>query len=140
MKSASILVSLLLVSAACLAQQPKKIDNPRWKQVVSVKFHEGKMDRAMTIIKDYFEAAAKKANTSTPEMALRMATGKWDLVIIWNMKGGVDDLNWETSAEDVAWMKALGELAGGPDKGKAILEEYLSLIKESNSEIARMAL
>ena len=140
MKSATLLISLLLISAACFAQQPKKIDNPRWKQIVSIKFHEGKVDRAMTIIKDYFEPSAKKANTSTPEMALRMATGKWDLVLVWNMKGGVEELNWEMSAEDVAWMKALGELAGGPEKGKAILDEYLSLIRESNSELARIAL
>jgi hypothetical protein len=35
-------------------------------------------------------------------------------------------------------MKALGELAGGPEKGKAMFDEYLSLIANSTVELARV--
>lgn len=132
-----------LSATACYSQasmQPKKVENPRWKQIVYLDFQDGKYDRAITIIKDYFAKAGSKANVPGPETMLRMNSGQWDLMLIWNMKGGIDDLNWETSPDDVAWMKAMSELAGGPDKAKAILDEWSSLLRNSQTEIARVAM
>jgi hypothetical protein len=140
MKKIQLVCALLLLTTVAWSQQPKKIDNPRWKQVVLVKFHEGKLDRAMTIIRDYFDKSAKKANVPMPETFLRMGSGQWDVMLIWNLKGGLDDFNWETSADDSAWMKSLAEMMGGPEKSKALLDEYLSLIRTSQSEIGRVAL
>src|SRR5258706_14334745 len=130
MKSTIIFFAFCLTATMGWSQmQAKKVENPRWKQIVYIDFHDGKYDRAITIIKDYFEKAGKKANLPGPETMMRMSSGSWDLMLIWNMKGGVEDLNWETSPDDVTWMKALGELAGGSDKAKAILDEYMSLVR-----------
>lgn len=36
------------------------------------------------------------------------------------MKGGIEEMNWEVSPDNVKWMTALNEIAGGGDKAKAI--------------------
>jgi hypothetical protein len=137
---------LVFVAFACMAHaafsqadpKPKKFDNPQWKEIVFIDFHPGKNERAMTLIKDYFLKATKKGGLQDPEMMLDMVSGEWDLMLIWRMKGGVEDLNWETSPDNIAWMKALGEVAGGADKAKALLDEYLSLINRTSTQLARI--
>jgi len=59
------------------------------------------------------------------------------MMVVWDMKEGVDALNWQTSADDVKWMSAMSEVAGGADKAKAILDEWSSLIVRTNSYLGR---
>jgi hypothetical protein len=141
MKKIIFLVVICLWALTAFSQgdmKAKKYENPKWKYVVYVDFKEGKNERARTIIMDYFDKAAKKGGTSTPELALQMYSGEWDLMMVWEMKGGVEDLNWQISPEDVTWMKSLGEVAGGPDKAKALLEEWQGLISRSSSYLAKV--
>lgn len=140
MKNLFVSLLALLISVAGYSQEmaAKKLTNPKWKQVVMVKFHPGKYDRAMTIIRDYFEKASQKSNTPGPEVALRMTSGEYDMMLVWGLKNGVEDLNWEMHPDDVAWMKALGEVAGSAEKGNAVFNEYLGLIATSNVQLARV--
>jgi hypothetical protein len=48
------------------------------------------------------------------------------------IKEGLDEMNWQTSPNDVKWMTAMNEVAGGADKAKAILDEWSSLIVRTN--------
>jgi hypothetical protein len=144
MKKLTVLIVLIIVLVLAISRgfaqsdlKPKKFDNPQWKEMVYIDFQVGKDERAMTIIKEYFIKAAKKAGLQEPEMMLSMISGEWNLVLIWRMKGGVEDLNWEISPDNVAWMKALGEVAGGADKAKALLDEYLGLINRTAVQYAR---
>lgn len=138
MKTTLTMLALLLISVVGQAQQAKKIENPRWKQLVYIDFEEGKYDRAISIIKDYFEKAMKKANLNMPDMMLQMYSGSWDLLLIWHLEK-IEDMNWEVHPDNVAYMKSLAEVAGGEDKAKALLEEYLSYIRGSSIEMARIA-
>ena len=133
----SITVLLALTPEMSYSQDmaPKKMENPEWKRVVHVDYKAGKDSRALEIIDEYFRKAAVKAGTPQPQAAIRMNTGKYDLVLIWAMSGGVDDMNWEVSPNNAKWRTALNEVAGGADKAQEILDEYSSLIASSSSEV-----
>ncbi|MDX1373013.1 MAG: hypothetical protein R3321_11115, partial [Nitrososphaeraceae archaeon] len=77
----------------------KKYENPQWKQIVYIKYEPGKFGEAMKIVKDYYMEAGKKAGTPSPEMMLEMKSGEWDLMIVWHMKGGIADMDWEVSPD-----------------------------------------
>ena len=117
--------------------KPKKFDNPQWKTVSFLKFKSGKADRAREIIRNYYEKAAQKASVQSPSLAVDLFTGEWDLMVVWDMKGGLDEMNWEVSPDNVKWMTALNELAGGSDKGKAILDEFSSLIDRESTSLGK---
>src|SRR6476619_3780985 len=105
LNAALIVLFSSLISANSRAQmQAKKYDNPKWKSITFIQFKEGKMDRAKEIISNYFEKAAAKAGTPTPSMVSELVTGEWNMMVVWDMKGGLDALNWQTSPDDVKWM------------------------------------
>lgn len=131
-----LLVSLLLPNDLTAQDAaPKRLENAEWKNIVHVKFHPGKRGRAIEIIKDHFFKAAEKAGTSSPEMMIEYSTGEWDLMLVWHMKGGIEDMTWQLSPDNIAWRKALNELEGGAEQGTALYQEYLSLIAHGKSEI-----
>lgn len=115
----------------------KKYDNPQWKTVSFLKFKSGKSDRAREIIRNYYEKAAQKASVASPTMAVDLVTGEWDMMVVWDMKGGVEEMNWEISPENVKWMNAMNEIAGGGDKAKAIMDEFSSLIDRESTSLGK---
>ncbi|MFY0654899.1 MAG: hypothetical protein JXQ96_22910 [Cyclobacteriaceae bacterium] len=125
-------------ASAQASDQPSKYENPEWKSVVYVDFKSGKYGRAKEIVDKYYLPASKKSGTPGPEMVLEMRTGEWDLMIIWGFEGGISDMDWKNSPNNIAWTKALNELAGGADKAKAIREEYSGLISRSSSQIGKI--
>jgi hypothetical protein len=141
-----ILLNLSIVCILCFAIlstadaqeiKAKKFDNPQWKTVSFIKFKSGKADRAREIIRNYYEKAAQKASVPSPVMALDMVTGEWDLMVVWDMKGGIEEMNWEVSPDNVKWMGALNEIAGGGDKAKAILDEFSGLIDRESTNLGK---
>ena len=115
--------------------QSKRYENVEWKTIVHIKYYNGKRARALEIIRDHFKKAGKKAGTPGPEQYI-LRSGEWDMMLIWNMKGGIEDMTWERSPDGVAWRKALNEQEGGADKAQAILDEYRSLVANSSADIA----
>ncbi|WP_137090032.1 hypothetical protein [Mangrovivirga cuniculi] len=116
--------------------QPKKLENATWKEVVFVDFKPGKMGRALEIINDYFRKAADMSATSFPETMIELKTGPWDMMVVWSMKDGLDEMNWEVSPDNIKWRKAMEKIA--KDEGasaKAIWEEYQSLIARSSMQL-----
>ena len=129
----------LFLAAPVLAQdnmEPKKLEDPQWRSVIMIKFHSGKMGRAMELV-DEFQKVTEKAGTPSPELAVRMATGEWDMMVIWRMEGGISDMDWDTSPNNIKWRKAAIEHFGSEEKMKAAWAEYRSLIMESERDIAR---
>lgn len=124
-------------SAAAQEMEPKKWDNLEWYQMINVSFEQGKVEEALGIIEDYFMKAAQQAGTPGPDMVFLNHTGEWDMTILWKMKGGISDMEWEMSPDDAKWMKAMAELTGGPDKALAKWQEYLALVVDSETEIVR---
>ena len=130
-------VFAILSSVNAQEMKSKKFDNPQWKTVSFLKFKSGKADRAREIIRNYYEKAAQKATVSSPAMAVDLVTGEWDLMVVWDMKGGIEEMNWEVSPDNVKWMTALNEIAGGGDKAKAILDEFSSLIDRESTSLGK---
>ena len=127
-------------STVVCAQQDikaKKFDNPQWKKVEFLKFKADKYSRAKEIIKDYYAKAAQKAGTPNPSLYVDLMTGEWDMMVVWDMKEGIEEMNWEMSPDDVKWMTAMNDLAGGAAKAKAIMDEFSSLIVRDTRYIAK---
>jgi len=114
--------------------QAKKYDNPEWKRIAVVKYKPGMYGKARNIIDNYYRKAAEKAGMSIP-YTIELKTGDWDILIIWDMKDGIEAMNWEVSPENVKWRKALNEVAGGKEKADEISKEYSSTIARSHSNL-----
>ncbi|TLU65123.1 hypothetical protein FE810_09355 [Thalassotalea litorea] len=135
--SASILCAALLMVNTASAEDGKRYeDSVKWKNVVKITYKIGKRDDALKIIKDYYQVASKKAKTPMPEMVMEMHTGDYDLLVIWHMQNGIEDMTWETNPDSVAWRKALNDVAGSEEKAQEILDEYVSYIAHAENEIA----
>lgn len=138
LKIALITLFSSIISFGTQAQmQAKKYDNPQWKSIVFIQFKDGKMDRAREIITNYFVKAAEKAGTPQPSLATELVTGEWNMMVVWDMKEGIEEMNWQTSPNDVKWMTAMNEIAGGADKTKAIMDEWSSLIARTTTYLGR---
>ncbi|TKK69318.1 hypothetical protein FC093_08360 [Ilyomonas limi] len=61
------------------------------------------------------------------------------MLAIWNMEGGIEEMNWETSPNDIKWMKAISDIAGNAEKAKLIIDEFSSIIERKTSYIGRSA-
>ncbi len=129
-----VLIACLSVFAAS-AQQGKKFDeSTTWHWFVYVDYHTGKYDRAMEIIENHFKTASDKAGTPKPEM-YHMMSGDYDLIVVWTIENGPADLNWDVHPNSEKWMKAFNEQEGGAENGKAIRDEYNSLVRNAYSEL-----
>ncbi|WP_010229674.1 hypothetical protein [Gillisia marina] len=114
----------------------KKIENPVWVKMVFIKFQPGKMDKAKTLIKDYFAKADQNAGIPAPN-AYHMTTGTYDMVVIWEMEEGLETLNYEMTPNDVKWMGEMSKLAGSQDMAMKKLDEFYSYLEDWKTEIAR---
>ncbi len=139
MEFTALMLIFACFSQSALAQEgSKKYENPEWKEIVYIKFEPGKYDEAMKIVNDYYMKACDKAGTPKPAMELEMRSGKWDMMIIWNMDGGISEMNWEVSPNNIKWKKALNEIAGGEEEAMKIMQNYMDLVKDRYSEIAKV--
>lgn len=112
-----------------------KMENTSWHEVILIDFKSGKMDEAMNIIDNQFMKATEKAGIPGPAMELEMQTGKWDMMLVWDMDS-VSDMEWEVSPESEKFLKALTEKTGSFEKAQEIFDHYSSTIRESTSFIA----
>ena len=132
---------LIFVSVSVSAQEErvaKKYDNPEWKNVFLIDYKSGKMERAREIIREYYAPATEKAGTSGPQMVMVLHSGEYDLMVIWAMEGGIEDMNWDINPNNIKWRNALIEIAGGKEEARKIMDEYSSCINRSTNYIARV--
>lgn len=114
--------------------KPAKQENAVYLSMVLVKYKGGMRRKAMEHIDKYFVPAGQKAGTPGP-WTLHFDSGPWDAAYFWDHKGGYADLEWETSENDVKWMKALADLNGGQEAAMKLLDDYYGMIAKSTSEI-----
>lgn len=110
-------------------------DDARYLSITHVKFKSGQRESAMEIIAEHFVPAGEKAGTPGPILAIHYQTGKWDAAFIWEMAGGMADLEWYRSPNDIKWFEALAELEGGPDKAEAVWKSYISKVATARTEV-----
>ncbi len=110
-------------------------DDARYVRVMHVTYKPGKRERAMQIIADHFVPAGEAAGTPGPLGVIHYQTGEWDAVFVWRLEGGMADLEWYRSANNIKWREALAEQEGGAEAADALMSEYQSLIDRSETNV-----
>ena len=131
-----------LSSAGLFAQEEikaEKYEDPQWYWVVQVDFVEGKMEKAKSLIENYFMKAGEESGVPGPAMIMEMSSGDYDMMFVWHMKDGIEGMNWKTSPEDVKWLNAMTKVAGSAEEAQKIWKEYESCIARTNANLARKA-
>lgn len=138
--AAITVVFCLQIAFTASAQDEKgtKYKDPEWKRISLTSFRNGQSSRAREIVRNYHQKASDRAGTPKPAMIIDLISGDYDVMTVWDMKEGLEEFNWETSPRDIKWRKAFDEIAGGADKGKAILDEYSSLIIRTQRYIGKI--
>jgi len=110
-------------------------DDAKYVTVNFTKYKPGKRERAMEIISEHFVKASEAAGTSGPLGVIHMQSGEWDSIAVWSLEGGMADLEWYRSEDEIKWFTALAEQEGGEEAAGALLAEYSSLIDESERDV-----
>jgi len=110
-------------------------DDAKYVEVVHIKYKPGKRERAIEIINNHFVPASEKAGTSGPLGVIHMQTGEWDSLAVWALEGGMADLEWYRSEDQVKWRAALVEQEGGEEAASALLAEYGGTVAESERDV-----
>ena len=110
-------------------------EDAKYLSITHVAFVPGQREAAMQIINEQFKPAGEKAGVPGPIMEIHYQTGKWDAAFVWEMKGGMADLEWYRSPDDVKWFEALTEMAGGTEEAEAIWASYISKVADAVTEV-----
>lgn len=136
----AVFASVLLFSAPASAQDDDggpqtQGDDAAYIAVTHVNFKPGQRSDAMQIIGEHFQPASEAAGLPGPMLAIHYQTGKYDAAFVWLMEGGMKDLEWFTSPDDIKWMAALSEQEGGEEAAEALLANFRSMITNSFTEV-----
>jgi len=110
-------------------------DDAKYATVTYVQFKPGKREEAMEIIAEYFKPAGEQAGTSPPMFVVHFQSGKWDAMFVWDLEGGLTDLQWFYSPDDIKWMEALAELNGGEEGAAEIMKRWSKTIDEAETHL-----
>jgi hypothetical protein len=139
-KLLAVTTALLIFSVPAIAQDDDagpitQGEDARYLNITYVKFKTGQREAAMEIISEYFVPASQKAGTRGPIMAIHFQTGKWDAAFIWEMDGGMADLEWYRSPDDIKWFAALAEITGGEEQAGELWAKYLATVADAQTEV-----
>ena len=110
-------------------------DDAHYISATLVKFKPGKRERAFEIISEHFMPAGEKAGTPGPLGVIHYQTGEWDALFVWELAGGMADLEWYRSPNNIKWYAALAEQEGGEEAAGELMAEYRSLIDEAETDV-----
>src|SRR5210317_724311 len=110
-------------------------DDAHYISSTMVKFKPGKRERAFEIISEHFMPAGEKAGTPGPLGVIHYQTGQWDAQFVWDLAGGMADLEWYRSPNNIKWWAALAEQEGGEEAASELMGEYQSLIADAETDV-----
>ncbi|MCK5326568.1 MAG: hypothetical protein KAJ57_11180 [Woeseiaceae bacterium] len=110
-------------------------EDAKYISMTFIQFKPGKREEGMEIIAEHFKPASENAGLPGPVMAIHFQSGKWDAAFIWDQQGGMADLEWYRSPDEIKWFEALAELNGGVEGAEAVLARWSATVDESQSEI-----
>ncbi len=127
----SVTFALFLGSSLALAQDDEgpqtQGDDAVYASVTFVDYKPGMRADALALIAEHFVPAGKAAGTRPP-VAIHFQTGEWDAAFHWRLEGGMADLEWYMSPDDVKWMAALAEQEGGKEEAEALFAKYSDMV------------
>lgn len=69
--------------------------------------------------------ACEKSGSQMPSLLTEIVSGEWDMILVWNIKEGIEEMNWQVSPNDVKWMKGINEITGGVSQTKQLWMSFL---------------
>ena len=127
--AAALSITLLATAGPTFAQSEQPVVREATYHVLRyVKFKPGTKTRAVTIFRDYIAKADELAGTNSDQKALIFMTGEWDAVIVTAIGNNLDRLEFASDPEQRKWGAALAQVAGGPDKAMALMDELRGYI------------
>ncbi len=132
--AAVVAVAALAISAPAAAQMKavKWAGKPVF--VIMVKFKPSTIDRIDEIETKYFAPAAQTVGYGQPTI-VNFVAGDWDREYIFPMIDGMDGLAYKMTDRGVAFMTAIGKIAGSPAAAKKINDEWDASVDHSTSYI-----
>jgi hypothetical protein len=141
MKKLTLLVSALFLGTGLFAHPdepiPSKHTNYSWHTVTVIDYKPGAEESARKFIQK-FESASVAAGTSEPVIHW-FETGKYDLVITWNLDESPANDKWAWSPEGEDWWNALVAQEGSVAAAQQVQDDYTALIASSVTNVARKA-
>ncbi len=140
MKKITIIVPLLLISAIIFALPPEEpipadLSGVSWHSVRLVEFENGRIDDVKQIIQK-FETAS--ASAGLPATSVRwFESGKYDLVIIWEMEQQPTVSEWNWSPQADKWWNSFVAQEGSEEAAKKLQDQYDSMVTSTVTNIAR---
>lgn len=129
-----------IVAGLCLAiavpafaqeKEPGKAVNVNF-----VKFKPGMTKRINEIESKYFDPAAAKFGIKP--IIIRMTSGEWDRGYVFPLSGGMADLDYQSTKEQVAWMAEVDRLAGGTGMARKLLDEWNAAVDRQRNDFGFM--
>ncbi len=140
MKKITLVVPLLLISAIIFALPPEEpnpanLSDVSWHSVRLVEFENGRIDEVKQIIQK-FETAS--ASAGLPPTSVRwFESGKYDLVIIWEMDQQPTVSEWNWSPQVDKWWNSFVAQEGSEEAAKKLQDQYDSMVTSTVTNIAR---
>ncbi len=140
MKKITLIIPLLLISAIIFSHPPDEpnpanLSDVSWHSIRLVEFESGSIDEVKQIIQK-FETASVSAGI--PPTSVRwFESGKYDLVVIWEMdqQPTVPDWNWNPQVDK--WWNSFVAQEGSEEAAQKLQDQYTSLINSTVTNIAR---
>ncbi|MEN8202646.1 MAG: hypothetical protein ABFS28_08630 [Bacteroidota bacterium] len=137
-KKLTFIIPLLLWSALIFSHppdEPNTTSDVSWHSIRLIEFQTGSLDDAKQIIKK-FESASEAAGL--PATSIRwFESGKYDLVVIWELDQEPKDSEWNWSPMADVWWDSLVAQEGSEEAAKQIQDLYTSLVASTVTNIAR---
>lgn len=140
--AAALVVAAALGAGGATAQtapafptKAEKVKNVRYLMIETIEVKPGA--RFFEIISKHYFPAAKAAGVPLPQV-YHTETGVPRTIIVSEMTGGIDDMEWQYTADDIKWLNALAKLEGGQDKAMALIKEYNEAIVHRTRDIVHL--
>ena len=138
---------LVLLTALCCVAGPslwngagaqpieaRKIPNARFIRIEMIKFKPGGEDRAFELEDKYIDPARKLSGV-WPLAEYHTQTGPWDRMYVWDLPGGLADVEWQVDPAQAKFLAALAKVTGSSEKALAIMTEWDSLVERRETTI-----
>lgn len=121
--------------AATLPTKPTKVQDVRYLSIETLTPKPGAA--LWKLMSEKLIPAAKAAGLPVP-VVYHAETGAPHTIVITELTGGLQDLEYEYTAEDVKFMAALAKQEGGAEKAFAVMKQYTDSIETRSREIVHL--
>ena len=120
--------SMAFTAAPVLAQDEEEARTTH--RIEYIDLADGAGERWTELGEKYFGPATDAAGQKRPTIHWLM-TGRWDVMLIFEMPRGMEMLDSHNPPERTAWREAFIKIAGSEEEARKIWEEDAKLVKDS---------